>query len=144
MRSITNTELQQVLRSHGFRATATRVALLRLLRAAGRPLAVAKIQAIWPGSAPDHTTLYRALTDLAAAGVIRRTDLNSGVAHFEYAPDRPHHHHIVCTDCGRIEELDHCVGQTLESRALAHTPAFASINDHVLEFFGTCQQCAHT
>ena len=139
----TTTELQRVLRVHGFRATTVRIALLKLLQSTGHPMSVAKIQAMWPGTTPEHTTLYRALSDLAVAGIIRRSDLNSGVAHFEYTPDRPHHHHIVCIACGRIEELEHCIGHKLESRALAETASFATINDHVLEFFGTCRRCVH-
>ncbi len=98
----------EVLRVGGFRATTSRAQLLLLLEKAGTPLSIQEIAETWKGKAPDITTLYRSLTDLSSAGIVRRIDLNTGTAHFEYTPSRPHHHHIICNDCGKVEELEHC------------------------------------
>lgn len=137
------TNAQSVLRAGGFRATTSRIELLHLLEKAGTPMSIQKIAEIWKGKAPDITTLYRSLTDLNSAGIVRRIDLNSGTAHFEYTPSRPHHHHIVCNDCGKIEELEHCSVSGLEKRLMQTSEHFKSIHSHNLEFFGQCTACAH-
>lgn len=132
----TLTEYAALLRNHGFRATDSRMGLLSYLARASKPLSIKQILAKWK-SAPDQATLYRTLTDLSQAGIVRRIDLNTGTAHFEYAPDRPHHHHAVCTKCGDVEEIEACPMRAVES-----ITGFASIYSHNLEFFGICKHCA--
>ena len=137
--------LADTLRSHGFRVTTTRTTLLTLLAKADAPQTVNDLQGIWPvAPQPNHTTLYRALCDLAAAGIITRTDLNTGIAHYEFTPDRPHHHHIVCTNCGYIEELNDCTPEPLETTVCSAARSFTTITDHTLEFFGVCTTCARS
>ena len=132
-----------VLRTMGFRVTSGRVALLALLEVAGTPLSVQDVHKKWQGSkSPDIATLYRSLTDLQAAGIVRRIDLGTGTAHFEYTPARPHHHHIICNGCGAVEELEHCSLTGLEAQLLLTSQQFKSIYSHNLEFFGECTSCA--
>lgn len=133
----------KVLHGGGFRATASRIQLLLLLQKVGAPLTIQKIALMWEGTAPDITTLYRSLTDLSRAGIVRRIDLNTGTAHFEYTPHRPHHHHIVCSDCGRVEELHYCSVSGLEKKLMRTSEHFKNIYSHNLEFFGRCTVCAH-
>ena len=132
-----------VLRTHSFRATRARIALLTYLAKAGRPQNVESIIQHWP-EAPNQATLYRTLNDLTAAGIVRRVDLNTGVAHFEYTPHRPHHHHLVCTDCGLIEDIETCPLPQLTKNILPIHPHFYEITDHQLEVFGRCTTCAQT
>lgn len=132
-----------VLRVGGFRATTSRIQLLLLLEKAGTPLSIQEIAGIWKGKAPDITTLYRSLTDLSSAGIVRRIDLNTGTAHFEYTPSRPHHHHIICNDCGKVEELEHCSISGLEKTLMRTSEHFKNIYSHNLEFFGRCTACAN-
>ena len=132
-----------VLRAHGFRATPARTALLDHLSEIGRPQSIETIRANW-SEAPNQATLYRTLNDLAAAGIVRRVDLNTGVAHFEYTPHHPHHHHLVCTDCGLIEDIDLCPLPQLTKAVLSTHPRFQEITDHQLEVFGRCQHCAQS
>ncbi len=136
-------DVEQTLRAHGFRVTTSRVHLLHLLERANTPLSIQKIHSLWKGKGPDITTLYRSLTDLSGAGIVRRFDLNTGTAHFEYSPNRPHHHHLICNDCGKVEELEHCSLEGFEKKVLHGSKQFKSIHSHNLEFFGTCTVCAH-
>ncbi|MHB1086230.1 MAG: Fur family transcriptional regulator [Minisyncoccota bacterium] len=135
------TDARGTLRDHGFRVTSGRVKLLDLLRKSGKPLSVQAILSKWKG-APDQATLYRTLTDLANAGVVKRVDLNTGTAHFEYTPDRPHHHHVVCTDCGTIEDIESCGIGDIQKQVSKISSRFKKIESHSLEFFGRCVQCA--
>lgn len=130
-----------VLRAHGFRVTKGRIRLLDVLARSGKPLSVQELRAKLE-NAQDQATLYRTLTDLATAGIVRRVDLNTGTAHFEYTPGREHHHHVVCTRCGTIEDIDNCALDTLEKHLMKRSKSFARISSHSLEFFGECVRCA--
>lgn len=131
----------EVLRKNGFRVTKGRLELLTLLERSGQPLSIQQIITLWKGVPPNTTTLYRSLTDLSLSGVVRRIDLNTGVAHFEYTPDRPHHHHIICNDCGTIEEINKCSLGALEKEIVQVSKQFKNISTHNLEFFGHCIRC---
>lgn len=131
----------EVLRKNGFRVTKGRLELLTLLERSGQPLSIQQIITLWKGVPPNTTTLYRSLTDLSLSGVVRRIDLNTGVAHFEYTPDRPHHHHIICNDCGTIEEIAGCSLRALEKEIVQVSKQFKNISTHNLEFFGHCIRC---
>ena len=132
-----------VLRVGGFRVTGTRVALLELLESAGIPLSIQRVLELWQDAkVPDTATLYRSLSDLHAAGIIQRIELGTGVVHYEYTPARPHHHHIICSDCGVVEELESCSLIGADHALLGQSRHFKSIYSHNLEFFGCCTTCA--
>ncbi len=87
----------------------------------------------------NETTLYRALEAFADAGLVRRVDLHHGHAHYEL--QKTHHHHLVCVNCGAIEDVAACAVEPMEKVALRSSRKFASIMSHDLEFFGTCTAC---
>jgi Fe2+ or Zn2+ uptake regulation protein len=62
------------LRSHGLKRTPTRVAVLRVLRGARRPLTHPEIVAELEDEGHDRSTVYRALNDLAGAGLVDRVE----------------------------------------------------------------------
>jgi Fur family ferric uptake transcriptional regulator len=72
------------------------------------------------GSDISLATSYRTLKLLVSAGVLRELDFSEDHKHYELIrnPDEPPHHHIICTDCGKTDDLD-----SPEVLALAHTMA---------------------
>ncbi len=134
----------QKLRELGFRATKTKIALLELLKKNDKPLSVKSIIDIWEGKAPNQTTLYRALADLIKKGVVDRVDFNNSIAYFEYKLDRPHHHHIICSKCGEIEDVSSCLIGNLKNSIIAKkSKKFKKIYSHSVEFFGNCLNCVN-
>ncbi|MDB5225144.1 MAG: ferric uptake regulator, fur family [Candidatus Adlerbacteria bacterium] len=89
-------DCREELRAAGSRATPGRLALLAVLERARCPLTVSELEEKLPDL--NEVTLYRAAEALAAAGLLRQ-GMREGVMQYEYA-GRPHHHHMVCTDCG--------------------------------------------
>lgn len=83
------------LRAVGLRATQGRMALLHALEGARRPLSAQEI-----GKRLDLNivSVYRALEQLVEKGLVRQGS-DGRVSHFSYGP-APHHHHMVCSDCG--------------------------------------------
>ncbi|MEY3784153.1 MAG: zinc-specific metallo-regulatory protein [Candidatus Parcubacteria bacterium] len=139
-KNVTEEEARLALRTHSFRITTARVKLLLLLRRIGKPLSIQDILSHW-SDAPNQATVYRMLTDLSDAGIIKRVATQSGTAHFEYTPDYPHHHHAICTDCGTIEDIQHCFVDSIQKQVIKDLETFSSIDSHSLEFFGRCNKC---
>src|SRR6185503_5584332 len=75
------------------------------------------------------------LETLVDAGVARRLELDGHV--YAYVACLPaHHHHIACTRCGRVEEIDEAFVTPLAER-LADELGF-EIDDARLDFYGRC------
>jgi Fur family transcriptional regulator, ferric uptake regulator len=84
-------------------------------------------------------TVYRVLTQFEAAGLVTRHHFEDGMAVFE-VNHGVHHDHIVCLDCGRVEEF---MDAGIEDRqnAVASRLGF-EIQDHSLILYGHCRQTA--
>jgi Fur family ferric uptake transcriptional regulator len=123
------------------RATPGRIQLLEALSKEAAPLTIEEIGAR-ADSSLNAVTLYRALEALAGEGIVVRSDLQHGHAHYELAAGRKHHHHVVCKNCGRVEDIEVTHAAQPEREALRRTKGFASIDAYALEFFGVCIQCS--
>ncbi len=101
--------LGALLRERGLRATPARVAVLRHLQTARRPLSHAEIIERLADRRWNRATLYRNLIDLTEAGLARKTELGDRVWRFEAAGaahSSRSHPHFVCTACGEVSCLD--------------------------------------
>ncbi len=134
-------ELAARLRRTSRRLTGPRQRILELLRRQAHPLSNKEIFAALPKGDCDLATVYRALHLLEALGMVKRFDLGDGVARFELLAegDDGHHHHLVCTRCAGVVEIEGCSMHELEEQ-LAARNGFKAVT-HKLEFFGLCPQC---
>lgn len=126
-----------ILRGAGLRATPQRLALLLALGKAKSPQTAEELHA---KADADLVTIYRNLQSLAKAGVVHEVRFKDASVRYELS--HGHHHHIVCTNCGFIEELESCDTSPLDRETLGISKKFARINEHSLEFFGICRSCA--
>lgn len=87
-------------------------------------------------------TVYRVLTQFESAGLVTRHHFEGGTAVFELN-EGEHHDHIVCMDCGRVEEFS---DEGIEARqsAIAQRLGF-EISEHSLTLHGRCVRpdCPH-
>ncbi|MEX3582650.1 MAG: ferric iron uptake transcriptional regulator [Burkholderia sp.] len=87
-------------------------------------------------------TVYRVLTQFEQAGLLTRNNFESGKAVFELN-EGSHHDHLVCLDCGRVEEF---FDAEIENRqqAIAKTHGF-ELQEHSLAMYGSCttENCPH-
>jgi Fur family transcriptional regulator, ferric uptake regulator len=88
-----------------------------------------------------RATVYRAVDLLLRAGLLDRVPLADGTHRFRVCGVM-HHHHVTCTQCQRIVEVDACLPAELLT-AIAAATDFA-IEGHALELFGRCPQCRAT
>ncbi|HVV15019.1 MAG TPA: Fur family transcriptional regulator [Candidatus Paceibacterota bacterium] len=133
-----NADIARRLREAGFKATPGRIRIIEALGAREKPMTVGEVAKGTKGKL-NETTLYRALEAFAQAGIVRRVDLHHSHAHYEL--QKTHHHHLVCTNCGAVEDVAACAVEPMEKVALRGSRTFASIMSHDLEFFGTCKTC---
>jgi Fur family ferric uptake transcriptional regulator len=89
-----------------------------------------------------RATVFRALDVLTSLNVVERLDLPSGAhAYVVCEPDK-HHHHLVCSGCGRSEDVsDGELGALVDEIGRRHGYL---IQSHRLELFGMCPACAAT
>lgn len=131
------------LSSASHRYTTGRHRLVDALAGSGQPLTLPDIVAIAPDLAAS--SVYRNLEVLERCGVVNRITSGSGHAHFELAePLLSHHHHLVCVDCGGIEDvrLDDKIEELLDQHLnlLASRASFKPLR-HSLDLQGHCERC---
>ena len=83
-------------------------------------------------------TVYKTLDTLKALGEVQELELGSGRNHYD-AVDPVAHPHVVCTKCGRIEDVRLESDGSLLDRASA-VSGYALVTER-LEFFGLCPAC---
>ena len=129
-------KIKTLLQDAGLKATPARVAVMRVLKRHQKPINAQTVMTRLKDVQPDQVTIYRILSALVQAGVAREVSVAKGVASYEMA-DRPHHHHVVCEGCGRVEDV---AGQCAELPKKPKT--FKHVTSHQLEYAGICNDCA--
>lgn len=130
------------LRRSGLRVTATRTAVLDAL--GDRPHARADevldaIRDAVPGTSLQ--SVYNALGDFVAAGLARRIEPAGHPGLFELRVG-DNHHHVVCTQCGRVDDVECVVGEA----PCLHVPEGSGydIRSAEVTFWGVCPACRTT
>lgn len=139
-----HTTVDQQLRRTRQRYTSGRRQLVDLLGDAGRPVTIPEL--IELGAAQSQSSIYRNLAILEQAGAVRRLSSSDDTGRFELAEElSEHHHHLVCTDCGHIEDIvlpDHIEDALHEAVSGAQTAGSFRVDTHHLELIGTCGDCS--
>lgn len=128
------------LAAAGERVTRQRLLVANALAADGRQQTAEQLYRSLRRREPGigRATVFRTLETLVDAGVARRLELDGHI--YAYVACLPaHHHHIACTRCGRVEEIDEAYVTPIAER-LAHDMGF-EIDDARLDFYGRCATC---
>ena len=85
----------------------------------------------------SHNTIYRNIRDFNRSGIVEM-QTRQGVLQVKYQCDFDHfhHHHFICTNCGKVRELDECPMEQF-ARQL---PGYR-ITGHRFEIYGICDEC---
>jgi Fur family ferric uptake transcriptional regulator len=131
----------QDLKNAGLKATLPRVKILEMLeRSDTSHMSAEEIYKTISNSGDDIglATVYRVLTQFESAGLVVRHKFEDGRAVFELDKGE-HHDHIVCVQCGKVEEF---IDDVIESRQkeIAATAGF-EMTDHCLYIYGLCPNC---
>jgi Fur family transcriptional regulator, ferric uptake regulator len=85
-----------------------------------------------------RATVFRTIRLLLDLNILCRVMLDGGSLHYRVSTSG-HHHHLVCSDCGRVEDFTKCDVEPLV-RELAKAMNY-EIDAHWLEVYGRCQAC---
>ena len=91
------------------------------------------------GEAVGKATVYRTLGLLVEAGLVREHDFGEGFRRYEPNPTRPHHEHLVCTECGKVIEFEAPEIERIETE-IADRHHFLP-DHHKVEIYGLCEEC---
>lgn len=137
-------------KSCGYRLTVPRQAILEALHNTSGHLSAEDIylsvHKVYP--AIGLTTVYRTLELLVRTGLVFKFDFGDKRARYELSEgpgSRGHHHHLVCTGCGRIVDYKDFIEEELEllektEKGLSKKYDF-KITNHLIQFYGLCERC---
>ena len=141
--SLSVEDARERVRGAGLRATASRVAVLQLVSAAGKPVSHADVADTLVPQGYDKSTLYRCLVELADAGLLARLDAGDHAWRFEPKGTTDEHAsgehpHFVCVDCGAVT----CLPDVEVKIGPAKGGKTTTVGD-VTEIFlkGHCKEC---
>lgn len=83
------------------------------------------------------TSVYRALNQLVAEAKIKPLNFNDGQVRYELNNQHMHHHHLICTQCEKVQMLDSCPFQPV----LSQLEGKFRVDYHNFEVFGLCAAC---
>jgi Fur family ferric uptake transcriptional regulator len=126
------------LKSSGLKATLPRIKILDVFHQSSQRHMTAEDvfkALLHEGADIGLATVYRVLMQFEQAGILSRNHFESGKAVFELNEGK-HHDHLVCIDCGRVEEF---YDPEIEKRqnTIAESKGF-QLQDHALSLYAVC------
>ena len=133
------------LKSSGLKATLPRIKILEVFQqTVERHLTAEDVYKVLlaDGSDVGLATVYRVLMQFEQAGILSRNHFESGKSVFELNEGK-HHDHLVCLDCGRVEEFFDAEIEKRQ-RAVAQARGF-DLQEHALSLYAVCakKNCTH-
>jgi Fur family ferric uptake transcriptional regulator len=86
-----------------------------------------------------RATVFRAVDILAEHGILDRVTFADGTRRYRACAGASHHHHVTCTACHRVVEIDVCLPP--EAMAVIARQTDFALEGHSVELFGRCPAC---
>ena len=137
----TKEELKNMLEEADLRVTDHRISVLSAVTKVKQPITVYELVDILRKKENiDQATVYRNLSTLHEAGLLRRLDFNHGHAHYELETGRASHQ-IVCKTCETIEKIEGVSVDDAIKKMLKKSKKFKNTTSHSVEIYGLCKKC---
>lgn len=134
-------EIATHIREAGFRATSQRIALIAHLSTLRAPQTIQDI-AHTLADVCDPVTVYRMIEAFKQKGIVREVNIHGERPLYELVDVGDDHHHLVCTNCRKVEDFIGCDIEQIARDALAHSRHFSSVTSHSFDLYGLCKACA--
>lgn len=120
--------------------TKIRGLVTNILRSAPEPMSLRNLHGFVLRTSPEvaFSTIYRIAKDLEELRSIERVDWRERGSAYEWA-DKPHHHHITCSVCGAINDIDDA-SITFDQASIERQSGY-QIGTHHFELEGICPSC---
>jgi Fur family ferric uptake transcriptional regulator len=129
------------LREAGHKLTHARLTVLDVIEKSGGHITSTELldRVNAADASIGRASVFRCLDLFTRLSLIRPTYIDSSVTPTYVLMPDGHHHHIICSHCGRVIEFEDChlegLTRELESRLGVR------LTGHLLEFYGTCAEC---
>jgi Fur family ferric uptake transcriptional regulator len=87
----------------------------------------------------SRATVYRTLILLDQSGLVRKMEIGENRSLYEHILGHPHHDHLICLSCGRLQEFSHPLIEEMQSQVCAQH-SFGMLS-HALQIYGFCREC---
>lgn len=134
----------KILHKAKIKITQARREILSAIVSVGRPVDVIDIlQKLKETKVEiDRATVFRTINLFIHHNILKRIEFAEGKFRYELA-SLPHHHHLLCTNCGNIDEIKGCSIPKSFEQDVSDKSSFL-IHSHSLEFFGICKGCRNS
>ncbi len=135
-----NHDCSAELREVSLKATPIRIGVLSLLEETTSPIDIATIlkELKKKKIVADPATVFRIMNSFVEKNLVREIHFREDKTRYELA-SKDDHHHLLCQECGAIEDISDCHIEGLEKEII--TKKHFLIKSHSLEFFGICKNC---
>ena len=130
------TRIDDVLEELGYRVTGPRRKVARLVSTREGTFSAESINDGLPGV--GRATVYRTLKLLSETGILCKITLPDGSPRYSF-DGAWHHHHVICSPCGKIEEFRKPVLERLLREMASEVDG--KMLGHRVEVFITCADC---
>ena len=131
------TNLMAVLEGLGYRATAPRKAIAKLLEQKHETFTLEALSEELPSV--GRATVFRTIKLLLEAGAVCKLATIDGSQMYSLCRVDHHHHHSVCVECGAVEEFRAAAVEGLIGAISAEIPG--EVIDHRIELYVVCDSC---
>lgn len=128
------------LASHGLRLTNQRRRILDFFLQSDRHLSQEDIYGALRKHGLGRATVFRTLKMLEECRLVNHVVGSTGTPRFEVNLDRPHHDHLICVECGSIQEVRWPKLEAIQERTCRKVGFIPKWHRH--EVFGRCRPCA--
>jgi Fur family ferric uptake transcriptional regulator len=138
---LTANKIAGIIRKNGYKLTPQRHAVLKVIAASRDHLTP---EAIYEKARQEKSdiglvTVYRTLELLSRLDLLCQVHSPDGCRNYMMRRPVEHHHHLICSSCGRVVDFSGCSLTDLEEKLSSETKF--DIHSHLLEFYGICSEC---
>lgn len=140
--TLSEIRIREELKLAGLSATQVRIRILAMLRTATTPLTAEQLMHLLHSAGIEigRASLFRNLDTFVRVGLAERLSPNARGS--QYTACRyfsEHHHHLICTKCNRIVEVDGCLSD--DTLKQIEENAKVKITGHSIILYGICSRC---
>lgn len=127
-----------ILKSNGYKYTGKREEMIRVFAREKRYLSAKDMLEFMRIDYPSLSfdTIYRNLSLFSELEILEHTEMKGERIYRLSCATEQHHHHLICTECGRTQKLDMC-----PMNGVLGEPKGFTITGHKFEIYGYCQEC---
>ncbi len=137
---MTTHNCSEELKEAGLKVTPVRLKTMQFLENSNEPVDANMVYDYLKDNEinPDKATIFRMMNLFIEKGITKQVKFLEAQTRYELS-NKKHHHHLICVNCGRIEEVEGDILKQMEDEIYSKNRF--KVDYHTLEFYGHCKNC---